>query len=87
MDMYDMERLAQAARREPGPDVDVANRVLRSIESRQRAAQLVFDHQLAMCAVTAVVMAVLVAVPAVNAWLLLSDPLTGVFAQLATVLP
>jgi hypothetical protein len=67
--------------------VDVADRVLRSIESRQRAAEQAFDRQLAMCAAAATTIAGLVAVPAINAWLLISDPLTGMFAQLATVLP
>ena len=77
-----LERLAQAARGEPPPRIDVTRRVLEAIAERQPTT----DWPLAILAATSSIAAAIVAVAAVRAWLAWQDPLASLFRSLDVVL-
>lgn len=82
-----LERLAATARRDLPPSLHVADRVAATLTARQLTVPSDFGRSMGFCAAAATFVALLVAVPAFDAWLVLSDPLNTVFSQLALVLP
>jgi hypothetical protein len=81
------ENLAAAARQETPPPMDVTHRVMRTLQAREDSVEHTFDRQWAWCAATSVALAALIAIPAAQAWLQLTDPMSGLLSALSTVMP
>jgi len=85
MDAFErFETLAGLARVEPIPPLDVTQRVLGGIRRAERASavQWVLPVVSGLSAVAAAVVAVL----ALQAWDMLTDPLAGIFSSLTVVI-
>lgn len=82
-----IESLAQTAQRDAAPRVDVAGRVLATIRARQADPVAQFGRRLSVCAAVACAVALLMVIPALDAYVMLQDPFSGWFSTLAKVLP
>ncbi len=83
-EMETFERLAVAARREPSPPIDVANRVLAAI-APPRPGRTV-DLPLAIFSGLSLAAALVALAVAIQAWSVLSDPLAGFLGPLTVVM-
>ncbi|HVX62358.1 MAG TPA: hypothetical protein VHC19_17200 [Pirellulales bacterium] len=83
--LTDFERLAQLARRERAPSVNVAGQVMAAIQrSRYRVSRV--DSPALVFAGVALAAAALVAIWAVPAWESVQDPLVALFKPLSLAL-
>jgi hypothetical protein len=77
-----LERIVRAARHEPAPRIDVADRVIDRIRARRPAV----NAPLAILAATSSVAAAVVAVVAAQTWLAWQDPFASLLRSLDVVL-
>ena len=75
------QTLAQQARLEPAPSLDVTRRVLSRLQSAERAGRV--DWILPLLTGLSAAAAVVVAVLALDAWNVLASPVAGIFSPLA----
>lgn len=85
-DFKEFERIAARAREERPARVDVTQRVMRTIQIRERVLVDPFDRQMTFCAALSAAAALIIAVPALDAWMALTDPMPHLFGVVTMVL-
>lgn len=85
--MHNLESLAEAARRETPPPIDVSERVIRSLRAReQRPQESLFSGPLFKFGAISFASAVVVGAVALDSWLTLHDPMVRLFDTVAMVM-
>ncbi len=72
-----LEKLASAARRNPPPRIDVTDRVLRSLRTREEDAESPLNTPLLGFSAVSFASALIVAVLALQSWLSVHDPMVA----------
>lgn len=82
-----LKMLADDARQTPPEPVDVSQRVMRTLRSRDTGERTGFEKQLAWVALASGIVSVALAVPGIQAWGYLTEPMSEALNALQTVLP
>jgi len=85
--MHTLERLAERARRDTPPRIDVSERVIRSLRTRDsREEESILSGPLFKFSAVSFASAVIVGAVALQSWLNLHDPMVHMFDAVAMVM-